>query len=169
MLGRLIMIGAALTAAPAFANDSVAERGAGGLILSRTDAVSMLSENLSISRDQGRCRLCLPQRDRCRCRDGRRLPDARYQRQPQRDDRSAGRPVRQFPRLPGVVRRQRREAAARAEGVRASASTSPTCSSSNNVPFNPFLPTRAKKALEGLPEATAADWITRGLISRLQL
>ena len=49
MLGRLIMIGAALTAAPAFANDSVAERGAGGLILSRTDAVSMLSENLSIS------------------------------------------------------------------------------------------------------------------------
>ena len=49
MLGRLIMICGALAAAPALANDSIAELGTGGLILSRTDAVSMLSENLSIS------------------------------------------------------------------------------------------------------------------------
>jgi hypothetical protein len=49
MLGRLLAICGVLAAGPAFANDSVAELGTGGLIMSRTDAVSMLSENLYIS------------------------------------------------------------------------------------------------------------------------
>ena len=39
----------ALSAAPALANDSVAELGTGGLILSRSDAVAMQSEDLFIS------------------------------------------------------------------------------------------------------------------------
>ena len=43
---------AILAAQPAFANDSMAELGTGGLILSRSDAVSMESEDLFISRDK---------------------------------------------------------------------------------------------------------------------
>ncbi|TIU24601.1 MAG: DUF4424 domain-containing protein, partial [Mesorhizobium sp.] len=39
----------ALSATPAFANDSIAELGTGGLILSRSDAVAMESEDLYIS------------------------------------------------------------------------------------------------------------------------
>lgn len=39
----------ALSAAPAFANDSIAELGTGGLILSRSDTVAMESEDLFIS------------------------------------------------------------------------------------------------------------------------
>ncbi|TIU61050.1 MAG: DUF4424 domain-containing protein, partial [Mesorhizobium sp.] len=39
----------ALLAMPAFANDSIAELGTGGLILSRSDAVAMESEDLYIS------------------------------------------------------------------------------------------------------------------------
>jgi hypothetical protein len=44
------MLGA--TAAPALANDSTAELGTGGLILSRSDAVEMQSEDLFLSRDR---------------------------------------------------------------------------------------------------------------------
>ncbi|TIW41659.1 MAG: DUF4424 domain-containing protein, partial [Mesorhizobium sp.] len=39
----------ALSATPVFANDSIAELGTGGLILSRSDAVAMESEDLYIS------------------------------------------------------------------------------------------------------------------------
>ena len=50
MLGRLIAMCGVLVSGTAFANDSIGELGTGGIILSRTDAVSMLSEDLSISR-----------------------------------------------------------------------------------------------------------------------
>ena len=40
------------SAAPALANDSVAELGTGGLVLSRSDSVSMESEDLFLSRDK---------------------------------------------------------------------------------------------------------------------
>ena len=46
MLGRLVAVCGVLAAGSAFANDSIGELGTGGLILSRTDAVSMVSENL---------------------------------------------------------------------------------------------------------------------------
>src|SRR5215470_9413815 len=49
MLGRLIVACGVLASGAALANDSVAELGTGGIIVSHTDAVSMLSENLSIS------------------------------------------------------------------------------------------------------------------------
>ncbi len=39
----------ALSATPVFANDSIAELGTGGLILSRSDAIAMESEDLYIS------------------------------------------------------------------------------------------------------------------------
>ncbi len=45
---------ALIAAAPAFANDSTAELGAGGLALVRTEAISLLSEDLSISTEEVR-------------------------------------------------------------------------------------------------------------------
>ncbi len=52
MLRRLLVAALALTAAPALANDSTAELGTGGLILSRSDQISMDSEDLFISMDK---------------------------------------------------------------------------------------------------------------------
>lgn len=52
MVRIALTLGLALATAPAFANDSTAELGAGGLILSRNDVVSMDSEDLFISRDK---------------------------------------------------------------------------------------------------------------------
>ena len=49
MLRCVLTAALALSAAPALANDSVAELGTGGLILSRSDAVAMQSEDLFIS------------------------------------------------------------------------------------------------------------------------
>jgi len=44
----------ALLVTPAFANDSTAEMGAGGLVLLKTDAIDMVSEDLYVSPDQVR-------------------------------------------------------------------------------------------------------------------
>lgn len=52
MLRRLLIPLCALAPLPALANDSTAELGTGGLILSRTDAISMDSEDLFISQDR---------------------------------------------------------------------------------------------------------------------
>ncbi len=52
LLRAALAFSAALAAQPAFANDSTAELGTGGLILSRSDVVSMESEDLFISRDK---------------------------------------------------------------------------------------------------------------------
>lgn len=48
-LVRAATMGMALLAAPALANDSTAAMGAGGLVLKRTDGISMLSEDLYVS------------------------------------------------------------------------------------------------------------------------
>lgn len=52
MLRSALLMALTLCASSALANDSVAELGAGGLILSRSDVVSMDSEDLFISRDK---------------------------------------------------------------------------------------------------------------------
>ncbi|MGE3306055.1 MAG: DUF4424 domain-containing protein [Rhizobiaceae bacterium] len=52
MLRRLLLALLASAPLPALANDSTAELGTGGLILSRTDAISMDSEDLFISEEQ---------------------------------------------------------------------------------------------------------------------
>jgi len=51
---RKVLLAAAMaaTAAPAWANDSVAELGTGGLVLSRSDSIAMESEDLFLSRDR---------------------------------------------------------------------------------------------------------------------
>jgi hypothetical protein len=52
MIGRMLAVCGVLATGPALANDSIAELGTGGLILSRTDAISMEKENLFISMDK---------------------------------------------------------------------------------------------------------------------
>ncbi|HEX8583928.1 MAG TPA: DUF4424 domain-containing protein [Allosphingosinicella sp.] len=52
----LLIAAAALCWAPAHANDSIAEVSAGGLVLTRTDAIDMVSEDLFISAQQGKVR-----------------------------------------------------------------------------------------------------------------
>lgn len=57
MRRRLLMIAAvagAAASAAAFANDSTAEKAAGGLVLTRTDAIDMVSEDLYVSPQQVR-------------------------------------------------------------------------------------------------------------------
>ena len=56
-MGRLRFFAAALLlAAPAAANDSTAENGAGGLVLTRSESIDMVSEDLFVSADQVRVR-----------------------------------------------------------------------------------------------------------------
>ena len=52
MLRRLILISAVFCSAQALANDSTAELGTGGLVLARSDVISMDSEDLFISADE---------------------------------------------------------------------------------------------------------------------
>ena len=52
MFSRAAIASTILFAQPAFANDTVAELGTGGLILSRSDVIAMESEDLFISMDQ---------------------------------------------------------------------------------------------------------------------
>ena len=52
MLGRLVAVCGVLAAGSAYANDSIGELGTGGIILSRTDAVSMVSEDLYVGLDK---------------------------------------------------------------------------------------------------------------------
>ncbi|RVC58620.1 MAG: DUF4424 domain-containing protein [Mesorhizobium sp.] len=52
MFRTILTAALALSATPALANDSIAELGTGGLILSRSDAVAMESEDLFISQEK---------------------------------------------------------------------------------------------------------------------
>jgi hypothetical protein len=53
---RELCAAVALVAAPASANDSTAETGAGGLVLTRSDTIDMVSEDLFVSAEQVRVR-----------------------------------------------------------------------------------------------------------------
>jgi hypothetical protein len=163
MLGRLIVIfGAALAAAPALANDSVTEVGAGGLILSRTDAVMMTSENLRISgtkvdvdyvfRNQTEqdveTLVAFPMPDiSANPNEYTYLPD-------DKSDNFLGFKVT----VDGQAVTPQLEQKAIALGIDVT-----DLLAKSNVPVNPFTP-EATKALEGLSKETAADWLERGLI-----
>jgi hypothetical protein len=162
MLALLILICGALAAAPAFANDSVAELGTGGLILSRTDAVSMLSENLSISAskvdvdyvfrnqtDQDvEAIVAFPMPDIAgSVYDRPSIPD-------QESDNFLGFEVI----VDGKSIKPELQQKAIAVGIDVT-----ELLTANQVPVNPFTQ-EALKALEGLSETVAQDWINRGLV-----
>ncbi|RWP32504.1 DUF4424 domain-containing protein [Mesorhizobium sp.] len=152
----------ALSATPVFANDSIAELGTGGLILSRSDAVAMESEDLYISPEKV-------------------TVDYVFRNITDKDvDAIVAFPMpdiegdpNEMPAIPngqsdnflgfevtidGVAAKPQLEQKAFALGIDISADLE-----SQNVPFYPFGDA-ARAALAKLPQAVADDWIDRGLI-----
>lgn len=152
----------ALSATPVFANDSIAELGTGGLILSRSDAVAMESEDLYISPEKV-------------------TVDYVFRNNTDKDvDAIVAFPMpdiegdpNEMPAIPdgqsdnflgfevtidGVAAEPQLEQKAFALGIDISADLK-----SQNVPFYPFGDA-ARAALAKLPQAVADDWVDRGLI-----
>ncbi|MBZ9675921.1 DUF4424 domain-containing protein [Mesorhizobium sp. ES1-1] len=151
-----------LGVAPALANDSVAELGTGGLILSRSDAVAMQSEDLFIS----------PQKV---------TVDYVFHNNTDKDVEAivafpmpdiSGDPE-EMPAIPedqsdnflgfevtidGVAAKPQLEQKVFALGIDISADLK-----AQNVPFNPFG-NAAKAALAKLAPAVVEDWVNRGII-----
>ncbi|RWD35265.1 DUF4424 domain-containing protein [Mesorhizobium sp.] len=152
----------ALSATPAFANDSIAELGTGGLILSRSDAVAMESEDLYISPEKV-------------------TVDYVFRNNTDKDvDAIVAFPMpdiegdpNEMPAIPdgqsdnflgfevtidGVAAEPLLEQKAFALGIGISADLK-----AQNVPLYPFGDA-ARAALAKLPQAVADDWVDRGLI-----
>jgi len=151
-----------LCAAPTLANDSVAELGTGGLILSRSDAVAMQSEDLYISPEKV-------------------TVDYVFHNNTDKDvDAIVAFPMpdisgdpEEMPAIPenqsdnflgfevtvdGVAAKPQLEQKVFSLGIDISADLK-----AQNVPFNPFG-NPAKAALAKLPQAVAQDWESRGII-----
>lgn len=162
MLRYILTAVLALSPAPAFANDSVAELGTGGLILSRSDAVAMQSEDLFISPEKV-------------------TVDYVFHNNTDRDVEAivafpmpeiSGNPE-EIPAIPenqsdnflgfevtidGAAVKPQLEQKVFALGIDISAELK-----AQNVPFYPFGDA-AKAALAKLPQAVVDDWVNRGII-----
>ncbi|CAN7483788.1 DUF4424 domain-containing protein [Mesorhizobium sp. LjRoot246] len=162
MLRYVLTAALALSAGSACANDSVAELGTGGLILSRSDAVAMQSEDLFISPEKV-------------------TVDYVFHNNTDRDvDAIVAFPMpdisgnpEEIPAIPenqsdnflgfevtinGVAAKPQLEQKVLALGIDISAELK-----AQNVPFYPFGDA-AKAALAKLPQAVIDDWVNRGII-----
>ena len=152
----------ALSVTPALANDLIAELGTGGLVLSRSDAVSMESEDLAISPEEV-------------------TVDYVFRNNTDKDvDAIVAFPMpdiegdpEEMPAIPdgqsdnflgfevtidGVAAKPQLEQKVFALGIDIGADLK-----AQKVPFNPFGDA-AKAALANLPQAVADDWVNRGII-----
>jgi hypothetical protein len=162
MLRYVVTAALALSAAPALANDSVAELGTGGLILSRSDAVSMRSEDLFISPQKVTVDyvfhnntdkdvdaiVAFPMPDI----EG--DPEERPALPDDQSDNFLGFEVT----IDGAAARPQLEQKALALGIDITAELK-----AQNVPLYPFGDA-AKAALAKLPRAVSDDWVDRGII-----
>lgn len=162
MLGRLIVFCGVLASGAALANDSVGELGTGGIILSRTDAVRMQSEKLAISMDEVtvdyvfknetekdvEATVAFPMPD---------IVGTIYDR-PQIPDGESDNFLGFEVKVDGVTVKPALEQKAFALGIDITGLLK-----EHNVPVNPVAKP-VFTALEALPEATANEWIDRGLI-----
>jgi hypothetical protein len=163
MLGRWVAVCGVLAAGPALANDSVAELGTGGLIMSRTDAVTMQSENLFISPDKvtvdyvfkndtdedvNDALVAFPMPD---------IDGTIYDR-PQIPDSESDNFLGFEVTVDGKPVKPELEQRAFAVGLDIT-----QLLKDNGVPVNPFAQP-VFTALEKLPDATAKDWINRGIL-----
>ncbi|WP_136620259.1 MULTISPECIES: DUF4424 domain-containing protein [Mesorhizobium] len=162
MLRYVLTAMLALSAAPALANDSVAELGTGGLILSRSDAIAMQSEDLFISPEKV-------------------TVDYVFHNNTDRDvDAIVAFPMpdisgnpEEIPAIPenqsdnflgfevtidGAPAKPQLEQKVLALGIDVSSELR-----AQNVPFYPFGDA-AKAALAKLPQAVTDDWVNRGII-----
>lgn len=152
----------AFSATPVFANDSIAELGTGGLILSRSDAIAMESEDLYISREKVTVDyvfrnntdkdvdaiVAFPMPD---------IEGDPYEMLAVPDDQSdnfLGFEVT----IDGVAIKPQLEQKVFALGIDIGADLK-----AQNVPFHPFGDA-AQAALAKLPQAVADDWVDRGII-----
>ncbi|UVK52150.1 DUF4424 domain-containing protein [Mesorhizobium sp. AR02] len=162
MLRYVLTVALALSAAPALANDSTAELGTGGLILSRSDAVAMQSEDLFISPEKVTVDyvfhnntdkdvsaiVAFPMPDISG--DPEEMPAIPEN----QSDNFLGFEVT----IDGAPAKPELEQKVFALGIDISADLK-----AQNVPFNPFGDA-AKAALAKLPKAVADDWVNRGII-----
>ncbi|GLS41447.1 hypothetical protein GCM10010869_70440 [Mesorhizobium tianshanense] len=162
MLRYVLTAALALLATPVFANDSIAELGTGGLILSRSDAIAMESEDLYISSEKVTVDyvfrnntdkdvdaiVAFPMPD---------IEGDPYEMLAIPDDQSdnfLGFEVT----IDGVAVKPQLEQKVFALGIDIGADLK-----AQNVPFYPFGDA-AKAALAKLPQAVADDWVDRGII-----
>ncbi|WP_137931847.1 DUF4424 domain-containing protein [Mesorhizobium comanense] len=162
MLRYVLTVALAVSAAPALANDSVAELGTGGLILSRSDAVAMQSEDLFISPEKVTVDyvfhnntdkdvsaiVAFPMPDISG--DPEEMPAIPEN----QSDNFLGFEVT----IDGAAAKPQLEQKVFALGIDISAELK-----AQNVPFNPFGDA-ARAALAKLPKAVADDWVNRGII-----
>lgn len=151
----------AATAAPALANDSVAELGTGGVILSRSDAIAMESEDLVLSRDKVTVDYVF--------KNGSDKDIDTIVAFPMPDIEGNPNDIPSIPdnkdnfldfevTMEGKPLAPQLEQRAFAAGIDVSADLK-----ANNVPFYPFGKPAAD-ALAKLPQAVADDWLARGII-----
>lgn len=163
MLRRLALALTLIAAAPAMANDSVAELGTGGLILSRSDAVAMEREELFISPDKVTVAYVF--------RNGSDEDVSTIVAFPMPDIEGNPYVMPSIPRMgednflgfevsvDGQPVKPQLEHRAIAVGIDISDELK-----ANNVPFYPFGE-GTTKALETLPQQVADDWLIRGIIA----
>jgi hypothetical protein len=162
MIGRLLMACGIFASAPAFANDSIAELGTGGLVLSRTDAISMAKEDLFISMDRVTVdyvfRNVTDKDVNAIVAFPMPLIEANPYSMPALPDDTSDNFLGFKVSVGGKAVSPQLEQRAFAVEVDVT-----DLLAANNVPVNPFAePVLA--ALEKLPQKTANDWIDRGLI-----
>ncbi len=151
----------AATGAPALANDSVAELGTGGIVLSRSDSIAMESEDLFLSRDKVTVDYVF--------RNGSDKDIDTIVAFPMPDIEGNPNEVPSIPddrdnfldfeaTMDGKPLSPQLEQRAFAAGLDISADLK-----AQNVPFYPFGDT-ASDALAKLPQSVADDWLERGII-----
>ncbi|ESW68813.1 DUF4424 domain-containing protein [Mesorhizobium sp. M1060] len=162
MLQYVLSVALALLAVPALANDTTAELGTGGLILSRSDAVSMQSEDLYISPEKitvdyvfhnntdkdVNAIVAFP------------LPDieGNPEEMPAIPENQSDNFLGFEVTIDGAPAKPQLEQKVFAVGIDIGADLK-----AQNVPFNPFGDA-AKAALAKLPKTVAEDWENRGII-----
>lgn len=152
----------AVAATPALANDSVAELGTGGLVLSRTDAVAMESEDLFISPEKVTVDYVFRNNSDQDVQSIVAFPMPDIEGSPYempdmpaaQDDNFLGFEVS----IDGAAVKPELEQKAYAAGIDVTADLA-----AQNVPLFPFGD-QAREALAKLPEAVAEDWIGRGIV-----
>lgn len=162
MIGRLVAVCSVLASAPALANDSIAELGTGGLILSRTDAISMAKEDLFISKDKVTVDYVFKNETDKDVEAVVAFPmpliEANPYSMPAVPDDTSDNFLGFEVSVDGKRAQPQLEQKAFAVGLDVTALLT-----ANRIPLNPFAePVLA--ALETLSEATVEDWISRGLI-----
>lgn len=161
-IGCVVAACGMLAAAPALANDSIAEVGTGGLILSRTDSIAMDREDLFISADKVTVDYVFRNRTEADVDAVVAFPmptiEANPYEMPALPDGASDNFLDFYVTVDGKPVEPELEQKAFAVGIDVTDALT-----ASGVPVNPFTDA-ALAALAKLPDEKAADWIGRGMI-----